>query len=534
MDNVSTKEKDFSEKQDIQDYLDYFISYFEEFYSFLPFPFCDLNPLFVTINVNKSFLDYFGYSKTEAIGNDLSFIFEKKQDFKKIKKEIEEREEINEKEYSVITKDKKVFKASISIKARRDKKGGIRGYFISFIDVTELKKLQEGLEQKIEERTKDLSNARMALMNMLEDVDREKRMAEEEKNKTLAILSNFADGILVFNEEKRLQLINPQAEKFFKIKESEVIGKSILELKELPYFKDLIKLTGIEFKDIFRQELSLRSKLILEASVVPIISKTKVSGFLIIVHDITREKMVEKIKTEFVSVAAHQLRTPLSAIKWTLKMILEGDVGEVSKEQKSFLEKSYISNERMIGLVNDLLDITRIEEGRYLYKPTLANFEESVNFVFDSFEEEFARKKINFEYNKPKVKIPKITMDVEKIKLVIHNLIDNAIKYTSPEGKVSASLDYDEENKEITFSVTDTGVGIPADQQSRLFTKFFRGANVIRMETEGSGFGLFISKNIIEAHNGKIWFKSKEGEGTTFYFSLPLKQEEFTDFLKGF
>jgi len=254
-------------------------------------------------------------------------------------------------------------------------------------------------------------------------------------------------------------------------------------------------------------------------------------GTLIILHDITREKTIERMKTEFVSLAAHQLRTPLSAIKWTLRMLLDGDLGKITEEQKDFIEKTYKSNERMITLINDLLDVTRIEEGRYLYKPVLADVEPIVQFVTNSYQEEIKKKKIRFEFKKPEEGLPKIKLDVEKIRLAIDNLIENAIRYTPAYGKVMVSLEHKKGG--IEFSVKDTGVGIPKDQQGRIFTKFFRAANVMRMATEGTGLGLFITKNIIEAHGGKIWFESEEGKGTTFYFAIPVK-EEFGEFLKEF
>ena len=212
-------------------------------------------------------------------------------------------------------------------------------------------------------------------------------------------------------------------------------------------------------------------------------------------------------------------------------MLLDGDLGEITKEQRDFLGKTYQSNERMISLINDLLDITRIEEGRYLYKPVLADLEAICQFVIHSFKDEIKKKKIKFEFKKPQKKLPQIKVDVEKIRLTINNLLDNAIRYTPAGGRVTVSLRPVE--KEIELSVKDTGVGVPKDQQGRVFTKFFRGANVMRMATEGSGLGLFITKNIIEAHGGKIWFESGEGKGTTFYLTLPTK-EEFTEFLKEF
>ena len=402
----------------------------------------------------------------------------------------------------------------------------------------ELKELTEKQEEIIKERTKglelktvDLQKSQKALTNMLEDVEEARGRAEEEKNKTLAVIANFADGLLVFDEEGKLSLINPRAEVFFDIKGRDTIGKSVLELSTFPTLGPLTILLGREVKGVFRKELPIKENLTLEVSTVPMMSGEEKLGALIILHDITREKMIESMKTEFVSLSAHQLRTPLSAIKWTLRMLLDGDLGEITKEQREFLDKTYQSNERMISLINDLLDVTRIEEGRYLYKPLLTEFEPICQFVINSYKEEIEKKKLKFEFKKPEKKLPQVMVDVEKMRLAIQNLIDNAVRYTPLGGSVTISLKSGK--KEIEFSVQDTGVGIPKDQQERVLTKFFRGANVLRMETEGSGLGLFITKNIIEAHGGKIWFESEEGKGTTFYFTLPV-EKEFEEFLKEF
>jgi PAS domain S-box-containing protein len=410
------------------------------------------------------------------------------------------------------------------------------------LELSEIREKMEKEFQELEKRTRELEESRKALMNMLEDVEisrkalmnmledveeaREK--AEEEKNKTIVVINSLADGLLVFDKEGEPSLINPQAEDFFKVKSKEVIGKSILELTEIPNLLPLVELLGREIKGIFRKEIQVRENLVLEVSTISIMKAEEKLGTLVTLHDITREKTIERIKTEFVSLAAHQLRTPLSAIKWTLKMLLDGDLGEITKEQRGFLEKTYQSNERMISLINDLLNITRIEEGKYLYKPTLADFESIVYFVINSFQEEIARKKIVLDFQKPETKLPGITIDIEKMRLAVQNLLDNAVRYTPPRGRITILLEiikfHDRDEKDIIFSIKDTGVGIPKDQQPRVFTKFFRGANVMRMDTEGTGLGLFIAKNIIEAHGGKIWFESEERKGTVFYFSLPVKE----------
>ncbi len=390
----------------------------------------------------------------------------------------------------------------------------------------QLETLAKSLDKEVEKRTRELNlkieelrKSRTALINILEDVEEARKKAEEERKKTNALIVNFSDGLLFFDQEGKLSLINPQAEKFLKVNSQEVIGQSLFQLKKIPSFQPLIELLGEKIQEIFRKELKMGEDLILEVSAISVISEKEQLGHLIVLHNITREKMVERIKTEFVSLAAHQLRTPLSAIKWTLRMILDGDLGEVSPDQKALLEKSYLANERMINLINDLLNVARIEEGRYLYKPQPEDIGIIFSEVIELHKEKAERKKIEIIFKKPE-SLPKVLVDKEKIALAISNLVNNAIEYTLAGGKVTVEIQKRE--KELLCLVSDTGIGIPKDQQSRVFTKFFRATNAMRMQTEGTGLGLFITKNIIEAHGGKIWFQSEEGKGTTFYFSLPL------------
>ncbi len=344
---------------------------------------------------------------------------------------------------------------------------------------------------------------------------------KEEKDKTLSIITNFSDGLLVFDNGNKLSLINPQAELFLQIKAEEISKRLMPELKKQPGFKLLIEMLERESLKVFRKELSVRDDLILEASTVSMISGGETLGILVILHDVTREKTIERLKTEFVSLAAHQLRTPLSGTKWALKLMLDGDVGKITKKQTELTSKLYESNERMIDLVNDLLNVARIEEGRYIFKPILADIGAIIQFVVNSYKEEVGERNLKLEFKVSEKELPQVKIDVEKIRLVIQNLIDNAIKYTVSGGSITVSLRRAGES--IECQVSDTGVGIPEDQKARVFSKFFRGTNAVKIETDGSGLGLFIAKNIIEAHGGKIWFQSEEGKGTAFCFSLPIK-----------
>ncbi len=364
------------------------------------------------------------------------------------------------------------------------------------------------------------------LKNSYSFLDKARKRTEQEKNRIIDIIANFTDGLFVLDRENKLSLINPCAEDFLEIKSKEVINKSVSELSKFKFFKKLIRaLTdpvsgNLKIKKIFRKEMIMTPNLILEVSAIPVFKEGQRIETLVILHNITREKRIEQTKTEFVSISAHQLRTPLSAIKWTLRMLLDGDLGTINKKQKEFIEKTYKSNERMISLINDLLNVTRIEEGRYLYKKELSDVENICRDVIKFYQEKIKTKKIKFKFIAPDRSL-KVSIDKEKIDLAIRNIFENAIKYTPSKGNITMILDYG--IKELKFSVSDTGVGIPVDQQYRVFTKFFRGANIIRMDTEGTGLGLFIAKNIIIAHKGRIWFESKEREGTTFYFTLPIR-----------
>jgi signal transduction histidine kinase len=229
---------------------------------------------------------------------------------------------------------------------------------------------------------------------------------------------------------------------------------------------------------------------------------------------------LDQLKSEIISVAAHQLRTPLSAIKWTLKMLLDEDVGSISQSQRELLTKGYESNERMITLVNDMLSVDRLESGKIKYNFVPVQYESLVESLIQEVLPLAAKKNIRIELRRPEAMLPKVKLDPDKIHDVLQNLIDNAIKYSHPNSTVKVSIEATKSN--ITTRVTDTGIGIPKDQQDKIFTRFFRATNAIKNVTEGSGLGLFIAQSVVRRHGGEILFTSEEGVGSTFTFTLPL------------
>jgi len=387
----------------------------------------------------------------------------------------------------------------------------------------ELTQIREGREAELKElkqKAKDLEETREVLLNILEDAETSRTLAVEEKNRTLAIINNLTDGLMVFDKKNNLSFVNPGIEEILGIKKEEIEGKNIEELKQQTLLSAIIDLIFPKnrFKRIERVEFPFGETATFEITTV-LLRGLGEGGYIVIFHDISREKIIEKLKSEFVSISAHQLRTPLSAIKWSLSLLREEKMKE--EERKDLLDKVYQSNERMIRLINDLLDVTRIEEGRYLYNPKLEDIREVLKLSVKPVEDEAKIRKIKFKISLPKRSIPQVKVDKGKLGVAIQNLAENSVHYTNPGGKVAISVECHKDKKEILLKFKDTGIGIPKKQQERVCSRFFRGENVMRMATEGSGLGLFIAKNIIEAHKGRIWFESTEGEGSTFYFVIP-------------
>lgn len=237
------------------------------------------------------------------------------------------------------------------------------------------------------------------------------------------------------------------------------------------------------------------------------------------------EKLQEfdEVKSNFISVVAHQLRTPLSGVKWTLSMLLNGDMGPLNNDQKTFLMKSYESNTRMITLVSDMLVVDRIQSGKAHYGFEHIDIIDLMDNVLFEMSSQALKKHILIEYKNKFENLPQVYVNPEGMRAVLQNLLENAIKYTIEGGKIE--IDVKKENNSLVISITDNGIGIPKEQQKDIFIKFFRARNAIKYETDGSGLGLYISKTIVEKNSGTIWFESVEGKGSTFYFTIPLQNK---------
>lgn len=236
-------------------------------------------------------------------------------------------------------------------------------------------------------------------------------------------------------------------------------------------------------------------------------------------------KEIDEAKDEFISLVSHQLRTPLTSVKGFLSMVLEGDVGDVTKAQRSMLQQAFDSSQRMVYLIADLLNASRLRSGKFVIVNQVTNLPELVESELNQIKEAAAARQVEFIYQKP-ADFPKVMMDETKIRQVIMNFLDNALYYTPNGGHVAVNLRATDSS--IEYTVTDNGIGVPKQEQQKLFSKLYRASNARNMRPEGTGLGLYMAKKVVVAQGGAIIFKSEEGRGSTFGFVFPRSKVEAT------
>ncbi|MEW6408272.1 MAG: ATP-binding protein [Patescibacteria group bacterium] len=386
----------------------------------------------------------------------------------------------------------------------------------------------------------------------VDKINQAKIQAEEERRKTQAIVANLTDGLVLLSPKWEIIFINPRACDFLDIKEGFSASLKYIKdgnlLTKYPNLKEIIgkPLSSRDFakKKIISEIISFgKPEKYFRVFTTPIDNNTGSAGYIKIIHDVTRERELDKMKSEFISLASHQLRGPLSGNKWLIELLLNKKTGKLNERQKKFLNEITKGNERMIRLVSELLDVARIEEYRMEVKLEKTD---AVKLIFEIMR--IARilalqKNINLEFAPKEDKIF-IRIDTDKMKMVFQNLIENAIKYTKNGGSVkikaevtpfvelekslfSAANGYFkikslEHNADyLIVSVSDSGIGISKEDENRIFSKFYRGKRAKEIEAQGTGLGLYVGKQIVEKHQGALWFKSEEGKGATFYVAIP-------------
>lgn len=375
------------------------------------------------------------------------------------------------------------------------------------------------LEDRVRERTVELEKKTEEMEHVLKDLEKFK----------LAV-DNVSDQIIITDQAATVLYINKATERITGYTVTEVVGKKAGKLwgnlMKKSFYQNLWKTIAVD-KKVFVGEITnqRKNKEMYTAliSISPIFdTHGEIEFFVGIERDITREKEIDKVKSEFISVASHQLRTPLTGIKWFCELLMSQKVGKLSAKQMNYLSQVDESNERMIRLINELLDVSHIETGlKFAIEKKTSNIIDVIRKVIKDEAINFPMKKMNITLD---ISCPAqlvLDFDQDKIYQVFSNLINNSIKYSGTHKKIIVGLK--QLNDQVQFFVKDFGYGIPEKQKNRVFQKFFRADNIATISTDGSGLGLYIAKGIVEAHGGTMWFESEEGNGAIFYFTLPLK-----------
>ena len=364
------------------------------------------------------------------------------------------------------------------------------------------------------------------------DLASERDSALKLQDKDEAILTSMVEGLLVLDRHGRVEKVNHAALMLLGYsRAADLIGKELsvtvpalsedsqkIPEKQRPVTKVLNGSAAVpEAKLQYQRQDGSRFWALI--SVAPITHRGRVTGAIELFRDITAERELDKAKDEFLSVASHQLRTPITAERWYLDILQDGaTVGKLTKEQQDIARKVSESNSRMADLVSALLNVSRAESGRLAIQPTPTNVSKLVGNVIDELGMRFDKKQQ--QVVRAIAQTPTINVDPTLVREVVVNLLTNASKYSPAKSKIFVSLAKD--GAYLACTVRDEGYGIPAEQQTRLFTKFFRADNAVKLDTDGNGLGLYLVKTIVELSGGTISFESKESLGTSFRFTLPI------------
>ncbi|OGE17368.1 hypothetical protein A3F00_05245 [Candidatus Daviesbacteria bacterium RIFCSPHIGHO2_12_FULL_37_11] len=352
-----------------------------------------------------------------------------------------------------------------------------------------------------------------------------------EKNKLSIALSGITDAIIAVDMQKNITIFNKAAEILTGLTQSEVLGKPIdsmlkiydkaNELTFLHYCPINIQSTGIVYKKEGLKVIGKKTSFVnLISSKIPEGQNANL-GCILSLHDVSSSKQLESMKMDFISMAAHELRTPITSIKGYLSVYMQENRPNLNADQLSLLQSIEQAVTQLTTLVENLLSAAKIDRGVLNVSFENLDWQKFVSEAVSNFESRAKEKGISLEFIPYEAAVPQVKVDKVRIGEVLSNLISNSINYTEPGGKIRVWAQYIESN--IITSIADTGKGLPPEAIPQLFNKFFRVTNALEGGTKGTGLGLYIAKSIIEMHHGKIWVESGGlGKGATFSFSLPL------------
>lgn len=384
--------------------------------------------------------------------------------------------------------------------------------------------------QQTQKQNQKLKKIQKATLNILEDIEAEKANLFLEKEKTQTILQGIGDGVFVIDPNEKIILFNAMASKISGFKASEVLGKTYKKvLRFVRAGTETVENRFITtaFTEGKIQNMSRQTELIHKnGNRIPVAdscaplknNEEEIIGCVIVFRDVAKEREIDQMKTDFLSIASHQLRTPLGAMQWNMELVLDGDLGEVSGDMKETLQEIYENNKRLIALVNDLLNVSRIDQNRVQDNPQPTNVAQVVQAAIKELRPLAKQKNITITFENT-VTLPSLQIDSKRFREVIENLLSNAVKYNIPKGQVAITCK--EIKKDIQIRIEDSGIGIPKKDQPKLFRKFFRAENALHSDTEGSGLGLYVIKSYVEGWGGRVEYSGGVKKGSTFTITLP-------------
>lgn len=343
-----------------------------------------------------------------------------------------------------------------------------------------------------------------------------------EKNKSIAIVKSISDPLIVLDTNFKVILLNDACEKFFNIDEGKMLNRHFLEAIHDGDLYAYISGVVEDGKEHDEKIISLQSgnKNYYFNIVVNVVQDedAKMNGIVLLFQNVTQLKQLEKVKTDFISTVSHEFKTPLTSIMIASSLMTKDNVGTLNEKQSKIVSTIKEDTERLSTLITDLLELSKIQSDKSIFSMELCSIEDIILASVKTLHEQAESKKINLYY-KVEDNLPKVNVDFEKITWVINNLVSNSLKHTNSGDEISISAVL--RNGKIYTIVKDTGIGIPEEFQEKIFDKFVQ-ISESDSESTGSGLGLTIAKEIIEAHDGNIWCESKLGLGSTFTFTLPV------------
>jgi signal transduction histidine kinase len=364
--------------------------------------------------------------------------------------------------------------------------------------------------------------------NQRDEIDQLKKLSASlsaERDKLSFVISNMKDAVLVLDEKQQIVVFNQAAEELTDQKSLEVIGHAFDSVLKFNFHNSPFKLSDLEATATQLEAITLLGAGKKETQVKPFLKKITLPEesaveYVLTLTNLSKEKELEKLRLNFVTIAAHELRTPITYIKGYLSFLLDTAKKKLSREEQEFLEKAFVGTNNLAYLTENLLAVSNIETKAMALQKEEADWVPLVEEVVNKYRPVAAWKEVKISVYSPKTKLPKVKVDKFRIGQVLDNLLSNAVDFNKEKGKIDVSIQV--QGKEVITSISDTGIGIPKEKLPELFTEFFRFSGPLVQASKGAGLGLFIAKYIVENHSGKISVESQLGRGSTFSFSLPI------------